>query len=156
MTETATTTDTRPPLNETSYPVWRQEIEGQGLTEGATLKPELFLFTSKEWRSRRRDGALTEGSRRFAENTDFSSEAIVALEIQSGAGLNRWVVESVEGVRTTSLELRFWLWESHAGLNNDPRRLVLVRVPTRGTKPTKATAHLEYDPDRAETISTSR
>lgn len=154
-TATTTTTDARPPFNETPHAVFRSDVKSDGITKGHSDDPVLVLLTTVDWKETVYEQGLRASTRSFIEETDFSSEAVVGLQENVGAGLNRWIVESVDGIGTTSLELRFRLWESGSGLNNDPRRLVLVRIPNRGTKPTKATAHLQYDADSTKPVSTS-
>jgi Ni/Co efflux regulator RcnB len=162
-TETATTshetttTNTRPPLNETPYSVFRSDIKNDGITEPSNAGPNLVLLTTGDWRDTVYEQGLRSSTLSFIENTSFDSESVVVLEAYVGAGLNRWILESVNGVGTKSLVLQFREWESGSGLNNQPRRLVLVRLPHRETEPGAATAHLDrWDSDSTETVSTSR
>lgn len=146
-------TSTTPTVNETDYPVTSQlDLRQSAFESGET--PQVVVVSSDDWRERLRESILTDQTTSFLTETDFTSETVVAVSARVSAGRNRLVLESVRGVGTSTVRLRISEYESGSGLNNAPLHLLLVRVPNRGTEPTKTTARLDLV-GGVETISTT-
>ncbi|WP_276281245.1 hypothetical protein [Halorussus caseinilyticus] len=151
-TDDPSTTATTPTVNETPHAVVGQwNLPKNPFPAGEP--PRVALLTDDDWGSRLREPVLSERSRSFLAATDFAENAVVAVSARVSAGKNRLVVESVEGVGTETLRLRIGEYEAGSGLNNAPLHLLLVRVPNRGTTPTRARATFALVGD-AETVTT--
>jgi hypothetical protein len=148
-TGTATTT---PELNETRYPVaWQWDLPRRFFEKGRD--PRVGLLTSDDWRDAVGESVLSTEARSFLSETDFDSETVVAFETRVSAGLNRLVLNFVDGVGTSTVTLAVEEWESRSGLNNSPLHLLLVRVPNQDVEPTVATVHLDTG-EETTTVST--
>jgi len=137
----STPTD-HPPLNETEYPVLRGQPKTP--TSGDRTGLALHLFTGNDWRESVREEFVGETCRSFVDDTDFRTASVVAFEAPVSNTYNRWILESVEGIGTAELTLRFREWKG-SDTQMAPPRFVLVRVPNRGREPKRAVAHFAED-----------
>lgn len=137
--ETTRETTTSPTLNETPYPLAQQRLDWEYWDGNEAT---VYLFTEDNWRSVFSEDALSERSQSFLTETDFGSHSVVALVATVADPANRWILESVDGLRTESLTLQFREYDGESGANSSPPYLVLVRLPNRGTRPKRVTADL--------------
>ncbi|NEU59077.1 hypothetical protein [Halorussus sp. MSC15.2] len=145
------TVTTGPALNRTSYDVARQRDLDHSML-GSGTEPILRLFTTDDWRKYVDESVASKEMRTFLDETDFGSESVIGLEARVSGQSFRLILQSVSGVGTQSLQLRFEELETNGGLNVSPLHLILVRVPNRGIQPTEANAVIDWNAD-IETVS---
>lgn len=157
VTETERQPDTpTPALNQTSFPVVRQGAPDASLPDTPLLGDDraLGLLTSPDWRESVNEAVLIDASRSFLSATDFDTETVVAFEMNLSDIGNLLALLSVDGVGTSSLDLSIRQLKV-GSLNAEEYQLLLVRVPNRGTEPTRATATVTASDDTEPiTVST--
>ncbi len=136
-----------PPLNETDYPVvWPLRPDGpvgttytgplNSATDGAV---GAILYAQSDWDAFREAFEETVGSElsnQFGEETDFSTESIVAFQSRVTSTGGRLRLAAITDVGTESPQLCIQAVVDN-GTNATPTRLLLVRLPNQGIKPSR-------------------